>query len=509
MIEDEAEHQITCVEDYLTFLQQFDAYRNQGKLFYRAQLASFQTVIPSIAHGKYSKLYEVKRLEKSNLVSGTDRFYNIAYGQHQGVPTRFLDFTVDPLVALFFAVSPTVREDSVIFIFIKPSLRREDLHIDLLTKLAFWGSTDFSSFVKSFNEQLSEPLSEHNALTLATKPVFVDRHSIVDAGNLRMCAQSGTFAICSNVIEDGRIKEISGIESTESFLTIAIPFEYKAKLRRELSDRNYTPDKMFADDRSREFPRFEKAKGSLQSISEIVDSNINRKGLYSKYGAHIALNGLFTVGEITEYARRFAYSRAEDRVWLWFARDRVNALQHRNNLVLTADIMKKSFPSLDLLADESFLYHDGYVPISNYYSNPNNIRSGQKIPVSKKARYIKMSVTMTSSRITIKTNLFNDAKLFFSSDQIKALYSDEFVVHQGRADLDIRVPLELSKGNFLIVLTYPSTQTRAFLAKSGIQYENIDSPAFKRTGLFSPTAEWHFSYAVLAGEFQVGAESIT
>lgn len=29
MIEDEAEHQITCVEDYLNFLQQFDAYRNQ------------------------------------------------------------------------------------------------------------------------------------------------------------------------------------------------------------------------------------------------------------------------------------------------------------------------------------------------------------------------------------------------------------------------------------------------------------------------------------------------
>lgn len=49
--------------------------------------------------------------------SNFDDWHSLAYAQHIGVPTRLLDWSSSPLIALFFALEPESDEDRVVYAF--------------------------------------------------------------------------------------------------------------------------------------------------------------------------------------------------------------------------------------------------------------------------------------------------------------------------------------------------------------------------------------------------------
>ena len=144
---------ITRVSDYIRFIEQISAnYQNPLKLLYRGESSAEYDLLPSVYRKRITdklsnpETGEIKPImnyfyltqgSEADLiqdfmseaagqlskVSLEDRFTWIEYAQHYGVPTRLLDWTGNPLVALYFACCSLDDKDGKVYL-----LRRSHYH---------------------------------------------------------------------------------------------------------------------------------------------------------------------------------------------------------------------------------------------------------------------------------------------------------------------------------------------------------------------------------------------
>lgn len=142
-------HEISSFDDYLKMIQnEFSVSGdNHRRLYYRGQkkriLADFP-LKPSLARYPHLKgLPPSALVEKESEVLQTfsnhlltyvqhrpqSAWEELAIAQHHGLPTRFLDWTTNPLVALYFAVREAAdgNDDSAVYVLISNPKRYADL----------------------------------------------------------------------------------------------------------------------------------------------------------------------------------------------------------------------------------------------------------------------------------------------------------------------------------------------------------------------------------------------
>lgn len=208
-----------------------------GPLWYRGHGNSDWNLVPGYyrSNKKISEHSLLIRFRQSATMlvdkPPVDSFDWLFLMQHYGVPTRLLDWTESPLVALYFCVNSEPEKDGAIWI-LKPSE---------LNRIARIRAKGEDGFIPSFQDAELVPYTIENMRgnnVVELPPVA----TIASRNNPRIQAQLGAFTI--HHIEEGPIERLGDSTHTQKILVSA---DAKDSLKTELELLGFTKFQMFPE----------------------------------------------------------------------------------------------------------------------------------------------------------------------------------------------------------------------------------------------------------------------
>lgn len=210
------------IENLKSFIEVILGLVPKGKIFYRGQSSLNYWIQPSISRSNAllqneAKLYQELVLRcPSDFEKCKSHLDFLVEMQHYGLPTRLVDITTNPLVALFFSASgKDDADDGEVIIFDIPEVALKYEGSDTVTILSclplfqFEDQQELLSLsnmadIKSFNEKevvlrlLHEIRSDKPSFTGRICPTDLCKNLVVTPSmkNNRITKQSGAFIIC-------------------------------------------------------------------------------------------------------------------------------------------------------------------------------------------------------------------------------------------------------------------------------------------------------------------------
>jgi hypothetical protein len=231
--------EINSVQDLIEALEaDNDGY--PGFTWYRGHAEASWALVPGYyrLNNAPSESTLIKRFKQSAamLISATpkDSFDWLFLMQHYGVPTRLLDWSENPLVALYFAVSSYdehTGKDAALW-----SLRPSELN-----KNAGISDADEEYFVPSFED---DELSNYSVEILRqnSRSQLKPLATIATRNNSRIQAQHGVFTIHHNdkiAIED--------VGDSSQVIKYVIPDQSRDKMKKQLQVLGFTKFQLFPE----------------------------------------------------------------------------------------------------------------------------------------------------------------------------------------------------------------------------------------------------------------------
>ncbi len=227
-----------------------------------------------VSYLEFSLLYDFKKYASAMLNGNLDLLDIVAYAQHFGLPTRLVDWTRDPFVALYFAINQSECPLDGYRLFYT------NLDDHILINRSYGGLThgnmqSGSEFIEEYHKFIKSIINKQSLIEeLKARSTKLKNIGIIEdvktnpdgllfyecnASNPRLIAQQGLFSIpCSILNEDAQNEIIKKAE----YITIRIDKKVRNELLRLLDNMNYSNLRLFPD---------------IQSIAEyILISNINK-----------------------------------------------------------------------------------------------------------------------------------------------------------------------------------------------------------------------------------------
>lgn len=303
--------QANNVEEYLKIIKRFDGYPEK---YYRGQLEKYKSIPPSLSRNPgyacneaaiYQETINMSSAEFDGMDTPLER---LAKMQHYGIPTRLVDVTVDPLVALYFAVE-NLQDDSpgVVYVYILDGLMPNSIEAKVLSVLPTIDILSVSNIQETVAELFHEDISAKDILRIVSNPVIIKDSSMLKKSNSRLFQQKGAFLICGNDVIDGAISSsLRSLDTITPCTVIRIPYEYKQKVKDELDlKHDISTPVLFPELPSVASYIKEKYKESVFSPEDkyhVVNVKDNSIGRVKRKSISIVLNQTLKIEEIQQVA---------------------------------------------------------------------------------------------------------------------------------------------------------------------------------------------------------------
>lgn len=467
-----------CIDlsSYREYLQHnYQLYQEQNRIFYRGQLTRYGFE-PTIARG-VGDFCDKEVSEYSNSCQGNESVLErLAKMQHYGKPTRLLDMTTDPLVALYFAVTNTERADASVYLFIRPNIDADSLHARILSFIATQANRQIDSLVDSFNQQYNETVTKQDFVKYAQIGAFITPNTIKTNDNERMKRQKGTFAIPGNTIEDGKITGIKPLTKEKGYEEIIIPFEHHEYIREKLDELAYNEFFLLGQ---REKKSFKYPNNSVEVYRR--DENMAKKGVDIGKQLLVTLEAdkLISRKEILQKSFEVVKQSNVKSAYVWFRRSKSENMLVRQEWRKGSgrdDTLKVIFP--DGWSVEPKWFHD--------YVNDTCDRKYTLLPVDPNAKEVILNAKLQKAHIVIlETNLPDDTVLSISyyddKDNNEKSVDGECKVRGGIVEINAEhIDKNATKIMIEVSLIVPNLQPSHVIQKVGHDYELLKGDFIKR-----------------------------
>lgn len=376
--------QANSIDKYLHILNRYSAYTN---IYFRGQLEKHQTMPPSIARedghrDNESKMYNDALNMACNDFTGLNLpIEKLSKMQHYGIPTRLVDVTIDPLIALFFAVQNSDDESAGnVYVYLPKEYDLDSKEAKALSLLATIEPNNIENLCKAYFKEYCEHISIDEICDLISNPIFIKYCDRLQNSNNRLFNQKGTFVICSNQLQDNRIlPNLISLDTVTYSIVIRIPYEYKEYLKNELDEKHNINETTVYP----ELPsvanylkaKYKKANRSVDGAFSVIEEKDVNTVFAKRISIIITITKLLTIDQIKVVAvdaiKR--YQKSHDVVWLYVAKNGDDYIMR--NWIFRAQwinpTLDKKYRPLTLKENENDKYYyecnESYSTLSEYY----------------------------------------------------------------------------------------------------------------------------------------------
>lgn len=376
--------QANSISDYLKILERYKAYTEQ---YYRGQLEKYATISPSIARNPgyssnesaiYHESIEMKNNEFSALLTPLEKLAKL---QHYGIPTRLVDVTIDPLIALYFAVE-NVDDLSPgnVYLYLVEGYSLDSKEAKLLSILPTLPILEVNSIIAEYENIFGDSLSHEEVLKIVCTPIIIQHSNALQISNPRLYSQQGTFLICGNEVVKGIItNSLKSLDMITPSVIIRIPYEYKKEIKNEL-------DLKYSINQTKIYPelpsvasyikeKYKEENLSLDGKYSIVKKEDVSHALAKRISITIVLAEPMHIDKIKSLVISIIeqYKKSENVVWVYVARNGDDYIL--SNWILRGqwidpDLNKKFRPLTFQNFEKGFYwdYDKSYSTMSDFYN---------------------------------------------------------------------------------------------------------------------------------------------